>query len=136
MTCCGSKNDFCKKNQKLVLLALKCKPTPVLAKSVEACVKFKIYLQRLPQQNETGYANPRWCIIYVGCFCQFFISRFGSCLQKNPISILRKWKNHFSWDKTKISLHGVPCHSKGHACIQYGLVLTNYVIVMPDLGAA
>jgi hypothetical protein len=30
--------------------------------------------------------------------------------KKNMISILQKWKKHFSWDETKIGLHGVPLH--------------------------
>jgi hypothetical protein len=37
------------KNQELVLLALKCKPTPVPAKSAGDCTKSKIYLRMLPQ---------------------------------------------------------------------------------------
>jgi hypothetical protein len=27
---------------------------------------------------------PRWYIIYVGCCAQLSVSRFGSCLTKNP----------------------------------------------------
>jgi hypothetical protein len=34
--------------------------------------------------------------------------------QKNPILALRKWIMHFSWDKMKISLSGIPRHPKGH----------------------
>jgi hypothetical protein len=41
------------KKQEVKFLALKCKTTPVPAKSVGACAKFRIYLQRLPQQNES-----------------------------------------------------------------------------------
>jgi hypothetical protein len=50
--------------------------------------------------------------------------------QKNPISALQKWKKHFSWDEMKIGLHGVPRHPKGHARVRYGLVSTNYAMVM------
>jgi hypothetical protein len=38
MMFCRSKKDFAK-NKELVLLALKCKPTPVPAKSAGACAK-------------------------------------------------------------------------------------------------
>jgi hypothetical protein len=44
----------------------------------------KKYLWRLPQQNESWYAYPRWSTIYVGCFPQLSISRFGSCFTKKP----------------------------------------------------
>jgi hypothetical protein len=48
---------------------------------------------------------------------------------KNPISALRKWKTHFSWEEMKIGLRGIPRHPKGHACVRYGLVLTNYDMI-------
>jgi hypothetical protein len=41
------------KNQEVYFLALKCKTTPVPAKSARTCTKFKKYLQRLLQQNES-----------------------------------------------------------------------------------
>jgi hypothetical protein len=37
--------------------------------------------------------------------------------QKNLILAVQKWKRHFSWDETKIGLHGVSRHPKGHACV-------------------
>jgi hypothetical protein len=83
MTCCRSKMIFAK-NQEVYFLALKCKTTPVPAKSVGTCTKFKKYLWRLPQQNESWYAYPRWSTIYVGCFLELSISRFGSCFIKKP----------------------------------------------------
>jgi hypothetical protein len=49
--------------------------------------------------------------------------------QENPILAPRKWKNHFSWDKMNIGLRGVPRHPKGHVCVLYGLVLTNYAMI-------
>jgi hypothetical protein len=52
--------------------------------------------------------------------------------QKNPISTLWKWKKHFSWDETKIGLCGVPFHPKGYARVRYGLVLTNYAMLMAE----
>jgi hypothetical protein len=41
------------KTQEVDFLAIKCKTTPVPAKSAGACAKFKIYLQRMPQQNDS-----------------------------------------------------------------------------------
>jgi hypothetical protein len=70
------------KNQEVYFLALKCKTTPVPAKSAGTCTKFKKYLQRLPQENEIWYAYPRWSTIYVGHFPQLSILRFGSCFTK------------------------------------------------------
>jgi hypothetical protein len=72
------------KNQEVYFLALKCRTTPVPAKLAATCKKFKKYLWRLPQQNESWYAYPRWSTIYVGCFFQHSISRFGSCFTKKP----------------------------------------------------
>jgi hypothetical protein len=72
------------KNQEVYFLALKYKTTPVPTKSAATCTKFKKYLWRLPQQNESWYAYPRWSTIYVGCFLQLSISHFGSCFIKKP----------------------------------------------------
>jgi hypothetical protein len=51
---------------------------------------------------------------------QFCVSVVAS--QRNPVLALRKWKMHLSWDETKIGLRGVPRHTKGHACVQYGII--------------
>jgi hypothetical protein len=72
------------KNQEVYFLVLKCKTTPVPTKSAGTCTKFKKYLRRLTQQNESWYAYPRWSTIYVGCFHQLSISHFSSCFTKNP----------------------------------------------------
>jgi hypothetical protein len=61
---------------------------------------------------------------------QFRVSVAAS--QKIPISVLQKWKKHFLWYETKISLHGVPRHPKGQARVRYGLVLTNYAMLMAE----
>jgi hypothetical protein len=61
--------------------------------------------------------------------------RFGISIaasQKNPILALQKWKKLFSCDETKIGLCGIPRHPKGHAHVQYGLVSTNYAMVMAE----
>jgi hypothetical protein len=71
------------KNQEVEFLVLKCKTTPVLTKSARACAKFKIYLWRLLQRNETSYAYPRCYTIYVGWFSQLSILHFGSRFSKN-----------------------------------------------------
>jgi hypothetical protein len=70
-----------------------------------------------------GYRNktrPDICIpggllFMWGVFPSFRIRVLVAASQKNLISALRKWKRHFSWDKTKIGLCGVPLHPKGHA---------------------
>jgi hypothetical protein len=76
------------KNQEVYFLALKCKTTPVPSKSVGTCTKFKKYLQRLCNKMRADMCIPRVSTIYVGCFSQLSISRFGSRFTKNPISAL------------------------------------------------
>jgi hypothetical protein len=65
-----------------------------------------------------------------GVFPSFQFRGSIAASQKNPISALRKWKKHFLWDETKIGLHGIPRHPKGHPRVRYGLVSTNYAMVM------
>jgi hypothetical protein len=72
------------KNQEVYFLALKCKTTHVPAKSVGTCEKFKKYLRRLRNKMRVDMCIPRVSTIYVGCFFQFSISRFGSCFTKKP----------------------------------------------------
>jgi hypothetical protein len=131
MTCFGSKHNFSKKSGCL-LFSAEVQNHPGSSEIGRTCTKFKKYLWRPPQKNESWYAYPRWSIIYVGRFSQLSISRFGSCFIKNPISVLRKWKKQFSWYETKISLRGVLFHPKGHAHVWYGLVLTNYAMLMAE----
>jgi hypothetical protein len=69
----------------------------------------------------------------VECFSQLLISRFGSCFaKKSDFGTPKMEKKHFLWDETKIGLHGVPRHPKGHAHVRYGLVLTKYVMLMAE----
>jgi hypothetical protein len=131
MTCCDP-NIIFSKNQELVLLPLKCKTTSVPAKSTGACTKSKIYLQMVPQRNESWYVYPKWSIIYVGCCAYILISRFGSRFTKKPNFGTPKIEKHFSWDEAKISLHGVPCHPKGHTRVWYGLIPTNYAMIKTE----
>jgi hypothetical protein len=86
---------FFTKNHEVYFSALKCKTTPVPAKSAGTCTKFKKYLWRLPQQNESWYAYPRWSTIYVGCFPQLSISCFGSCFTKKKIRYSENGKGTF-----------------------------------------
>jgi hypothetical protein len=67
-----------------------------------------------------------------GVFPSFRFRVSVAASQKNPISVLQKWKKHFSWYEMKIGLHGVPRHPKGHARVRYGLVLTNYAMLMAE----
>jgi hypothetical protein len=64
---------------------------------------------------------------------QFHVSIAAS--QKNLILALQKWKKYFSWDKTKIGLHGIPHYPKGHTRVRYGFFLTNYAMVMAESGS-
>jgi hypothetical protein len=52
--------------------------------------------------------------------------------QKNSISVLQKWKMHFSWDETKIGPHGVPRDPKtqGRRACPTWLILTNYAMII------
>jgi hypothetical protein len=92
MTCCGSKNDFFAKNLEVYFLALKYKTTPVLAKLAGTCTKFKKYLRRLLQQNESFYAYSRMSTIYLGCFPSFRFRVSVAASPKNPIVAPWKWK--------------------------------------------
>jgi hypothetical protein len=65
----------------------------------------------------------------VGCCAQLSVCRFGSCLIRKADFGTPKMENTLLWDKTKISLRGIPCHPKDHARVRYGLVLTNYDMI-------
>jgi hypothetical protein len=67
-------------------------------------------------------------------FSQLLILRFGSYLKKTDFGT-PKMKKHLLWDKTKIGLYGVPRYPKGHACVRYGLVLTNHAMVMAEFSS-
>jgi hypothetical protein len=86
----------------------------------------------LRNKTRVDMCIPMVSTIYLGCFSQLSISRFGSCFAKNPILALWKWKKHFLWDKKKIGLYDVPLHPKGHACVRYVLVSTNYAMLMAE----
>jgi hypothetical protein len=67
-----------------LLFSAKVQNHPGSNEIAKTCTKYKKYLRRLPQQNESRYTYPKWSTIYVGCFPQLSISRFGSCFTKNP----------------------------------------------------
>jgi hypothetical protein len=101
--CCRFKNDFCKTNQELVLFPLKYKPTLVPAKSQELVQNLKYTFEGFCNETRVdmrilGDLLFMWGV--VPCF-KFCVSIAAS--QKNPVSALRKWKKHFSWDETKIA---------------------------------
>jgi hypothetical protein len=75
---------------------------------------------------------PRVSTIYVGCFSQLSISRFGSRFTKKPYFGTLKMKKHFLRDEMKIGLRGLPLHPKGHTRVQYGLGPTNYAMLMAE----
>jgi hypothetical protein len=130
---------FLQKNRELVLLPLKCKLTPVTAKSVGACAKSKIYLWRFPQWNESWYAYPRWSIIYVGCCAQLLISHFGRRFtHKKPdfgtpkmekTIFMGRNENQPPWHSSRVNLD---LHPKGHARVRYSLVPTNYAMIRAE----
>jgi hypothetical protein len=73
------------------------------------------------------------CLLFMwGVFPSFRYRISVAASQKNPISALWKWKKHFLWDEMKISLCGIPLHPKGHTRVRYGLVPTNYAMLMAE----
>jgi hypothetical protein len=72
-------------NQEVYFLALKCKTTPIPTKSAGTCAKFKKYLQTLRNKTRADMRIPRVSTIYVGCFSQLSISRFGSRFTKKTL---------------------------------------------------
>jgi hypothetical protein len=77
------------KNQEVYFFALKYKTTPVPAKSAGTCAKFKKHLRMLRNKMRADMCIPMVSTIYVGCFSQLSISRFGSWFtKKKPILAL------------------------------------------------
>jgi hypothetical protein len=131
MTCCRLKNDFCKKLGGLLFSA------KVQNHTGSSEIGRNLHkIQKIPSKA-AATKRELICVSQVvyylcGVFPQLSISRFGSFFTKNPILILQKWKKHFLWYEMKIGLRGVPRHPKGHARVRYGLVLTNYAILMAE----
>jgi hypothetical protein len=59
----------------------------------------------------------------------FLFAVLVAASQKKSDFGIPKMKMHFSWDKTKIGLRGIPLHPKGHAHVRYGLVSINYTMI-------
>jgi hypothetical protein len=99
------------KNQEVYFLALKCKTTPVPAKSAETCTKFKKYLRRLPQQNESWYAYPRWSIFMWGVFSSFWFRVSVAASQKTLFWYSENGKSTFhntKWKSAFVAFHAIP----------------------------
>jgi hypothetical protein len=101
MTCCGFKNDFCKKSGGL-LFSAKVQNHTDSSKIGRNLRKIQKYLRRLPQQKGANMRILGGLLFMCGVFPIF---QFGVLEQ------------HFSWDEMEISLRGVPRHLKGHACV-------------------
>jgi hypothetical protein len=71
-------------------------------------------------------------LVMWGVVSRFWFAVLVAASQKTLISALRKWKNHLSWDETKIDICCVPRHHKGHARVRYGVVPTNYAMIMAE----
>jgi hypothetical protein len=132
MTCCGSKNDFCKKLGGL-LFSAKVQNHP-------GSSEIGWNLHKIKKNTFKGCRNktradmriPGGLLFMWGVFPSFRFRVLVAASQKNPILVLRKWQKHFSWCETKIGPCGVPRHPKGHARVRYGLVLTNYAMLMAE----
>jgi hypothetical protein len=131
MTCCRSKNDFCKKSGGL-LFSAKVKTSPVPTKPQELAQNSKTTSKGCRNEMRADMCIPGGLLFMWGVFPSFRFRVSVVASQKNPISALQKWKKHFSSDKTKIGLCGVPRHPNGQAHVRYGLVLTNYAMLMGE----
>jgi hypothetical protein len=120
------------KNQELVVLLLKCKPTPVPAKSTIVCTKSKIYDEGSRNKMRDDMRIPCGLLFMLSVVFNFRFRVSVAASQKQPVSALWKWKRHFPWDETEISLHGVCRHPMGHARIRYGLIPTNYAMIRAE----
>jgi hypothetical protein len=78
------------KNQDLVLLVLKCKPTPVPAKSVGAFAKSRNYSEGLRGEKRANMCIPGGLLYMWGVVPSFPFAVLVAALQKNPILALRK----------------------------------------------
>jgi hypothetical protein len=133
MTCCGSKNGYYKKSGGW-LFSAKVQNHPSSSKIGQELAQNSEYTFEGCRNKTKDKTRILGGVLFVcGVFLRFWFCVLVDASQKNPISALWKWKKQFSWDGTKIDLHGVPRHPKGRARVRYGLVPTNYAMVMPDL---
>jgi hypothetical protein len=68
----------------------------------------------------------------MGHCAEISICHFGTCLTKNLNFGTPKMENVLFVDETKISLCGIPHHPKGHARVQYGLILIDYAMIRAE----
>jgi hypothetical protein len=84
MTCCRSKNDFCKKNQEVSFFALKCKTTLVPLKSAGTCAKFKKNTLKAAATKQELICVSQVVYYLCGVFFPSFDFMFGSYFTKIP----------------------------------------------------
>jgi hypothetical protein len=72
------------KNQEVYFLALKCKTTPVPAKSAGTCAKFKKYLRRLRNKTRADMCIPECLLFMWGVFPSFRYRISVAASQKKP----------------------------------------------------
>jgi hypothetical protein len=68
--------------------------------------------------------------MFKNCGGPFLQHIFGRCFTKNPFLELRKWKIFFCAKKIKTPKINIVCHPKMHTCAQYGVILTNYAMIV------
>jgi hypothetical protein len=115
MTCCRSKNDFCKKSGGLLFSAK--------VQNHTGSSKIGSNLHKIQKNTSEGCRNKKranMCMLggllfMWDVFPSFQFGVLVAASQKNLISALRKWQKHFSWDEMEIGLRGIPRHLKGHA---------------------
>jgi hypothetical protein len=108
------------------------KTTPVPTKSAELAQNLKNTSEDCRNKKRADMRISDDLLFMWGVFPSFQFRVSVAASQKNLISVLQKWKKHFSWYETKIGLRGVPRHPKGHAHVRYGLILTNYAMLMAE----
>jgi hypothetical protein len=96
---------FAKKSEACLIAAnIKCKPTLVPVKSTRACANSKCTSEGFCNET-TADMHILGGLLFMWDVVPSFRFRVSvAASQKNPVSTLRKWKKHFSWDETKCML--------------------------------
>jgi hypothetical protein len=91
MMCCEIKNECYKKIRSASCCAQQCKPTPLPANPVGACIKFKNISSDLRIKIKTWYVHRKWSmIIYMGCCIQLSKWCLNRCLKKTNFEAQKK----------------------------------------------
>jgi hypothetical protein len=122
-------NIIFEQNQKLVLLPLKCKSSPVPVKSVGACAKFKIYLQRCHNEIRADICILDSLLFMWGVLPSFRFRVSVAASQKKPDFGTLKIEKALFVGGNKNWSRGIPCHPNGHARVWYSLIPTNYAMI-------